>query len=176
MEWIAEEAIMLTGRYDKGLLRMQQRYQSQVDMKWLTTLYEKYQPKLRGTYNHAWNAPNYVLSRYIAGVKATEVGWAAFEVKPNMAHLTFVKQIVPSVKGDITMEVSKSDTSYTLNLVSPKHTVATIYIPKGGKTISKVLVNDDVLGQKGLVSVGEDDEYMIFKADAGTWKVSVIYQ
>ena len=107
MEWMAEEAIMLTGQYDKGLQRMKQRYESQVNMEWLTTLYEKYQPELRGTYNHAWNAPNYVLSRYIAGIKPTDVAWSNFEVKPNLEHLTSVKQIVPSVKGDITLEVKK---------------------------------------------------------------------
>ncbi len=177
MEWIAEAAIMKTGQYDKGLLRMQQRYQEQVDMEWLTTLYEKYQPQLRGTYNHAWNAPNYVLSRYIAGIKATDVAWTSFEVKPNLAHLSSVKQIVPSVQGDITLEVRKTDATYSLNLTSPENTTATVYIPKH----DEIIVNDKVVWQKGkskklkgFTYEGEEEAYLIFKAEAGTWKVNAI--
>lgn len=175
MEWIIEEAIMLTGQYDKGLLRMKQRYQSQVDMVWLTTLYEKYHPKLRGTYNHAWNAPNYVLSRYIAGIKATDVGWSKFEVKPNMAHLSSVAQIVPSVKGNIKLKVHKTEKIYIMNLVSPKETTATLFIPKS-KSIS---VNGKLFYKKGKIKKnlkgityeGESDMHLKFVVNSGEWKI-----
>ncbi len=184
MEWIAEEAIMLTGQYDKGLERMKQRYQQQVDRKWLTTLYEKYQPKLRGTYNHAWNAPNYVLSRYIAGIKATAIAWSNYEVKPNLAHMTSVKQIVPSVKGDITVEVNKTENNYNLNLISPENTTATIYIPKAGKKIAKVEVNGKSIWRKnklkkrfsGFDFESENPEFLKFQAKSGIWKVKVFYK
>lgn len=175
MEWMAEEAIMLTGKYDKGLLRMKQRYESQVNMEWLTTLYEKYQPELRGTYNHAWNAPNYVLSRYIAGIKPTDVAWSNFEVKPNLEHLTSVKQIVPSVKGDITLEVNKTENMYTMNLISPKETTATLYIPKTGN----VFVNEQLFWKKGKLKKqikgieyeSESNEFLKFKVYSGNWKI-----
>ena len=184
MEWIAEEAIMLTGQYDKGLERMKQRYQEQVDRKWLTTLYEKYQPKLKGTYNHAWNAPNYVLSRYIAGIKATEVGWSSYEVKPNLAHMTSVKQIVPSVKGDIIVEVHKTKKHYLLDLISPPKTTAVIYLPKGEKNIVKILVNNKVVWKKGKLKnkiknvelLNEDAEYVSFKVQEGYWNFKAIYK
>jgi hypothetical protein len=184
MEWIAEEAIMLTGQYDKGLERMKQRYQEQVDLKWLTTLYEKYQPKLRGTYNHAWNAPNYVLSRYIAGVKATDVAWSTYEVKPNLAHMTSLKQIVPSVKGGITIEVNKTENRFNLNLISPEKTTATIFLPKGGKKIVKILINNKEVWKKGKLKnkmkkvelLNEDSEYVSFKAKEGNWKFKAIYK
>ncbi|WP_066630729.1 alpha-L-rhamnosidase-related protein [Labilibacter marinus] len=180
MEWLAEEAIMLTGQYDKGLLRMRQRYQSQVDRKDLSTLYEKFYPKLRGTYNHAWNAPNYVLSRYIAGIKATDVSWKSFEVKPNMVHLTSVKQIVPSVKGDITMEAHKTESTYSINLISPAHTTATVYIPKNKK--SEVIVNTQTVWKKGKfkdeisgLDINQSDEgFISFKVKGGHWNFKAI--
>ncbi|AUS06289.1 alpha-L-rhamnosidase C-terminal domain-containing protein [Pseudotamlana carrageenivorans] len=179
MEWIAEEAIMLTGQYDKGLKRMKQRYKEQVNRKWLTTLYEKYLPKLRGTYNHAWNAPNYVLSRYIAGIKATDVAWSSFEVKPNLAHMTSVKQIVPSVKGDITVEVKKTESTYQLKLMSPEKTVGTIYIPKEEKGVKYILINGQKIWTnrelkktiKGITLEAENLEYIIFKVDSGNWNI-----
>ncbi|WP_288956392.1 alpha-L-rhamnosidase C-terminal domain-containing protein [uncultured Polaribacter sp.] len=184
MEWMAEEAIMITGQYDKGLLRMKDRYQEQVDRKWLTTLYEKYLPKLRGTYNHAWNAPNYVLSRYIAGIKATAIAWSSYEVKPNLAHMTSLKQIVPSVKGDIKVEVNKTDNIYQLDLISPEKTTATIYIPKAGKIIKKIEVNGKLLWKKGKFNnkikkmklADEDEEYVSFNVQKGNWNFRAIYK
>ncbi|WP_159951809.1 alpha-L-rhamnosidase-related protein [Polaribacter septentrionalilitoris] len=184
MEWVAEEAIMLTGHYDKGLERMKQRYQQQVDRKWLTTLYEKYQPKLRGTYNHAWNAPNYVLSRYIAGIKATSVAWETFEVKPNLAHMTSVKQVVPSVKGDITLQVNNTESNYKLDLISPESTTATVYLPKEGKEIAKILVNGKEILKKGkfkskikkIKFLQEDEEYVTLEVKEGNWNFSITYK
>jgi len=184
MEWIAEEALMLTGQYDKGLQRMKERYQEQVDMKWLTTLYEKYIPKLRGTYNHAWNAPNFVLSRYIAGVKATDVAWSTYEVKPNLAHMTSVKQIVPSVKGDITVEVHKTENNYQLDLISPEKTTGTIYIPKAEKNVEEIKVNGKSIWRKhklkkrmdGFYFDSENPEFLKFQAKSGIWQVKVFYK
>ena len=184
MEWIAEEALMLTGAYEKGLQRMKTRYKEQVDMPNLTTLYEKYFPKLRGTYNHAWNAPNYVLSRYIAGIKPTSVAWETFEVKPNLASLTSVKQIVPSVKGDIILAVHKTKNNYQLDLISPNKTTATIYIPKEGKKITKVIVNDKNIWRKGKLKTklknikmnNEDEDFIIFKIKPGNWKIVTSYK
>lgn len=184
MEWMAEEAIMLTGQYDKGLERMKTRYEEQVNLEWLTTLYEKFLPKLRGTYNHAWNAPNYVLSRYIAGVKPTSVAWETFEVKPNLAGLTSVKQIVPSVKGDITLQVKKTERNYTISLNSPSNTTASVYIPKERKRVSKVLVNDKVVWKKGklktksknLKLIDEDEDFMSFGVKDGNWNFTAIYK
>lgn len=184
MEWLAEEAIMIAGQYDKGLERMKQRYQEQVDRKWLTTLYEKYIPKLRGTYNHAWNAPNYVLSRYIAGVKATDIAWSSYEVKPNLAHMTSVKQVVPSVKGDITVQVNTTPNSYQLNLISPEKTIATIYIPKAGKNIAQIKVNGKSIWRKnklkkqidGFNFESEDEAFLKFQVKPGTWNLNASYK
>lgn len=184
MEWIVEEAIMLTGQYDKGLLRMKQRYESQVSNKNLTTLYEKFDDKKPGTPNHAWNAPNYVLSRYIAGIKATDVAWKSFEVKPNLAYLTNVDQIVPSVKGNISVEVNKTIDTYSINLISPEQTTATIYVPKEGKNIKVVLVNGKIVwkngGQqkqiKGFAYESENSNYLLFKADSGKWSIVSKYK
>lgn len=184
MEWMIEEAIMLTGQYDKGLERMKVRYEEQVNMEWLTTLYEKFLPKLRGTYNHAWNAPNYVLSRYIAGVKPTSVAWETFEVKPNFAHLTTVKQIVPSVKGDIILEAEKTDKAYQVNFNSPAKTRATVYLPKEEKAIAKILVNGKEIWKKGklktksknLKLIDEDEDFISFEVEEGKWNFATIYK
>lgn len=177
MEWMAEEALMMAGEYDKGLERMKQRYKQQVNRKWLTTLYEKFLPKLKGTYNHAWNAPNYVLSKYIAGIKATSVAWETFEVKPNLAHMTSLKQVVPSVKGEITLNVKKEAKKYSLSFNAPRKTEASVYIPKEGKVLSKIKVNGKDIWKKGTFKsnsdkvrfVKEDKDHVVFKVKEGFW-------
>ena len=84
-EWMVEEALCRAGMHEAALKRMKDRYRGQVSREELTTLYEKL-PNA-GTYNHAWNAPNAVLSRYIAGIRPVKPGWVEFEVLPEMAHL-----------------------------------------------------------------------------------------
>jgi alpha-L-rhamnosidase len=179
MEWIVLEAIMLTGSYAAGLDRMRARHEDQVNDKELTTLYERYanDVKPRGTYNHAWNAPNYVLSRYIAGISATEVAWKTYQVLPNLAHLTSLKHVVPSVQGTITVDIELKDNAYTMNLVSPGGTTAIVGIPKasvspeavkvGGRTVWKKGVFKDSVD--GVTRVGEDKGFIKFAVAPGSW-------
>ncbi|WP_044211335.1 alpha-L-rhamnosidase C-terminal domain-containing protein [Flammeovirga sp. OC4] len=177
MEWLAEEALMKTGHFNKGLLRMKQRYEDQVNQEGLTTLYEKFNPKRRGTYNHAWNAPNYVLSRYIAGIKATDVAWASYEVKPNLAHFNKVKQLVPSVKGDIELEVTSNGNNYEMKLVSPANTTAKVYIPNTDQSISELKINGKVVWKngkyrskvKGIQWVENEKTDLTFLVEEGHW-------
>lgn len=184
MEWLAEEALMVAGAYEKGLLRMKERYASQVNDQDLTTLYERFNTKRRGTYNHAWNAPNYVLSRYIAGIKATDVAWSSYEVKPSLVHFTQVKQIVPSVKGKIIVEVNRDESTYGINLNSPAKTTATVYIPKDGKDVLEVIVNTKVVWKKGklknrldgLESHTNSEEFLSFVVGVGQWSFKAKYK
>ncbi|KAA1259069.1 Bacterial alpha-L-rhamnosidase [Rubripirellula obstinata] len=176
MEWIVEEAIMLAGDHAAGLKRMRERYQSQVDDKDLTTLCEKFGKK-RGTPNHAWNAPNYVLSRYIAGIAADEVAWKSYHVLPNLAHLTAVKQVVPSVQGDISVDIKLSDKNYTMHLISPAGTKAVVGIPKASIATTVIMVNGSTIWENGtfvdnvsgISWNGESSEHLKFDVASGTW-------
>lgn len=179
MEWIIQEAIMIAGDPAAGLKRMRERYQSQVEDKSLTTLCEKFGEK-RGTPNHAWNAPNYVLSRYIAGIAATEVGWEKYHILPHLAHLTSVKQIVPSVKGDITVDIERTDDFYQMSLISPEGTMALVGVPKESVSAERIEANGNTIWEKGafvgdltgITWAGEDENFLKFHIAPGTWKVS----
>jgi len=177
MEWIIEEAMMLAGDHEAGMGRMKQRYAGQVENKQLTTLGEKYGTERSGTYNHAWNAPNYVLSRYIAGIAADEVAWKTYHVRPNLAHLTALKQVVPSVKGDITVDITRTDKAYTMQLISPAGTTALVGIPKAAISPKVIQVNGTPVWSKGrfegqvsgITWNGEDEKYIKFNVAPGTW-------
>jgi hypothetical protein len=71
-EWMVEEALCKMGMPDAALKRMKDRYQSQVDRKNISTLYEMFPNG--GTYNHAWNAPNTILSKSKRGITVVTAG------------------------------------------------------------------------------------------------------
>ena len=180
-EWVVEEAMCIAGNYEASLARMKDQYQSQVDKKEMSTLYEMF-PK-GGSYNHAWNGSNKILSKYIAGVRPTKKAWSEFEIMPELVHFNNIKKTIPTVKGNINLEIIRSDSEYQLKLKSPKETDAVIGIPKTDKTIAKVVLNGTTIWDKGSfkkINNGiqlekEDAKYLKFRISSGDWEIRAIY-
>ena len=176
-EWMVYNAMAIADRHDDALKRMKQRYGLQVDNPALSTLAE-YLPK-GGTENHAWNAPSTVLSQYIAGVEPTAVAWSKYQVMPNMAHMTQVKQIIPSVKGTIEFEISRESDELAMQLTSPQNTVAVVGVPKQYFDIDDISFNRKSVwsngqatrGISGVKYIGQDDKYIKFEVNSGKWKI-----
>jgi alpha-L-rhamnosidase len=164
-----------------SLARMKEMYEPQVNSG-LTTLYEMF-PK-GGSYNHAWNASNTVLSKYVAGVRPTKVAWSEYEIMPTLAHFRSLKKTIPSVKGNIVLSIESSDDAYQLQLDSPEETVAVVGVPKGDKKIDKIEVNGKVVWEEGnpkrqlngIAFENEDEAYVKFKLGAGEWKLTATYE
>ena len=181
-EWLAEEAMCIAGRHKASLERMKEQYKSQVDKKWMSTLYEKF-PK-GGSYNHAWNAPNTILSKHIAGVRPTKVAWSEFEIIPELVHFKKVKKTIPTVKGNIDLVINNTNLEYQLNLNAPKETEAIIGIPKKGKTIKKIYLNGNSIWSKGRIKkkaagvtfVSKNANYLKFKVSSGVKNIKAIYK
>ncbi|EMI51848.1 alpha-L-rhamnosidase [Rhodopirellula sallentina SM41] len=174
-EWMVEDAMCQAGFYAEALQRMKQRYQSQVDNEWQTTLYEMF-PK-GGTYNHAWNAPNTILAKHIAGIRPTEPAWSEYQVEPQLQHLSMIRQNVPSVKGDIKVEMHREPERFVLLLQSPPETTAMIGIPKSFGPVKQISVdghivwNDGVVvdGDRGVTFADEDARFITFRVPPGDW-------
>lgn len=179
-EWMVYNAMAKAGRYDDALTRMKTRYSLQVDNPALSTLAE-YLPK-GGTENHAWNAPSTVLSQYIAGIEPTSVAWKTYQIMPNMAHMKQLKQLVPSVQGNIDFEITRDNDSIQIDLTSPTHTTATIGIPKQYFDIENIQFNGKTRWAAGKVKtqipgikfVGENEKYLKFEVAAGQWRISAL--
>ncbi|WP_460545043.1 alpha-L-rhamnosidase-related protein [Echinicola sediminis] len=180
-EWIVEEAMCIAGRHMESLQRMKKQYQSQVDNLSMSTLYEMF-PK-GGSYNHAWNAPNTILSKYIAGVEPIKVAWREYKIMPNLLHFSSLEKTIPTVKGNIDLSIMKSNDSYKLKLNSPKETTAIVGIPKIGREILMVKVNDTLVWANGktinsldgLTFEDENSSYLKLRAGAGKWDIVATY-
>ena len=183
--WVFE-ALCAMGQQEHALMRMQARYRTMIEAS-TTTLWEHYDRWWASqvdafdegsSLNHGWNPPALVLSQTIAGVSPEAPGWGTYHVLPKEAFLSAIKVVVPSIKGNVTVDLKKSDSEYALTLISPAATTAIVGIPKasflrldsiqaGGVTIWKGGFRD---GVEGITWNGEDADYVKFNVAPGAWK------
>ena len=181
-EWMVEEAMCIAGREKASLERMKDQYQSQVDKASMSTLYEMF-PR-GGSYNHAWNGSNKILSKYIAGVEPTQAAWSEYQIMPTLLHIKQLKKTIPTVKGNIDISMNVNDYSFQMALTSPNQTSAIVGIPKSGKEIKEVWVNEKLIWKKGknkkqitgFEYVEESSQYFKFKASHGAWNIRAVYK
>jgi len=182
--WVFE-ALCTMGKQEYALLRMANRYKTMIPCS-ITTLWEHYDRwwasridafDVGSSLNHGWNPPAIILSQIIAGVSPEAPGWSTYHVLPKEAFLTSIKVVVPSIKGNIAVEIKKSASEYSVKLISPSNTTAIVGIPKKSfSTLKSIQVNDTLIwkgssvGQvKGLTWNGEDADYIKFNVEPGTW-------
>ncbi len=182
--WVFE-ALCAMGRQDYALLRMSTRYKTMIPCSF-TTLWEHYDRWWASqidafdegsSLNHGWNPPALLLSQTIAGVSPESPGWAVYHVLPKEAFLTSIQCVVPSIKGNITVKIWKTDSEYSLGLHSPAGATAIVGIPKSSfSRLDGIKANGVKIwsgtysgGVPGLAWNGEDAEYVKFEAAPGEW-------
>ena len=183
--WVFE-ALCTMGRQEHALLRMHERYKTMIPCRF-TTLWEHYDRwwasridafDAASSLNHGWNPPALILSQTIAGIAPVAPGWSTYQVLPKEAFLNAIKVVVPSIKGNVTVDLKKTASEYSLELISPAGTTAIVGIPKGSFTaLREITVNGATIWKgtftgaaAGVNWQGEDPEYVKFKVPPGTWK------
>lgn len=171
------EALCQMGNETSALERMMKRYGEMVESPY-STLWEVWNGLKGGTINHGWNAPNTILSQYIAGLYPVQPGWSSYQVLPQMGTLKQVSQRISTVSGLISVNHSNTPDTFTMTLSSPPGTTAIIGIPKTHK-ISRVVVNGKVIwksgnrscrkNDQGITCVGEDSNFIKFSVPSGRW-------
>jgi len=182
--WVFE-ALCKMGKEEYALLRMYNRYKTMIPASF-TTLWEHYDrwwASRKNAYddasslNHGWNPPVIILSQIICGVSPEGPGWSTYHVFPKEAFLTSTKVVVPTVKGDIKVDMKKTTREYTLNVTSPLKTKAIVGIPKVSfSSLKSIKVNGVKIwngkytgGVNGVSWNGEDAGYIKFNVTPGTW-------
>ena len=80
---------------------------------------------------HGWTAgPTYALLSEVVGIKPTLPGFAAFEVKPQMGELAFVKGVVPTPLGLIAVSIKRNAGSIDETIIIPKGCRVRMGLPK----------------------------------------------
>jgi hypothetical protein len=161
------EALFQMGDAPAAQARLQQCYREMVDSE-TSTLWELF--SRGGTLNHAWTGgPLTLMFQYMAGITPTSPGFATYQVKPQMGTLQRIHVSVPAVKGEIKADLARESGQFTLKLVSPKGTKATVCLPVSGA----VTINSKPAASLGgAVYQGRADGREIYEVGPGQWTFS----
>ena len=110
-----------------------------------TSFWEKYNPTESGVQHlamygrpygkslcHAWGAsPIYLLGRYYLGVKPTEAGYAAYEVRPTLGGLAWMEGTIPTPQGEIRVKMD----AHTVSVFATEGR-GTLYHPTTGEPLA----------------------------------------
>ena len=175
MEKYVLDAMFKMGYADEALYRMRERYKTMVEDNY-TTLWEVF--PLGGTNNHAWSGgPLINLSGDVAGVAPDTPGYDTYHVTPQLGTLKNVECTVPSIKGDITVDIDRTVSSLTLSLTSPIGTVARVGVPRfEGKnttiTLGSAVIFEDGRAKgtvNGVKYLADDENYIYFNVQPGSY-------
>ncbi len=98
----------------------------------------KYKPNQ--DWNHAWGAaPANLLPRYVLGVQPLEPGWQKARIRPHLGSLRHAKGRIPTPRGPIDVEWTKS-ANLRLQVSLPTGMTAAVELP-ALRSVSSVLVN-----------------------------------
>jgi len=181
MEKYILESYFRMGDPRGGLDRMRARYGAMIRST-STTLWELWTLS-GGTENHAWTGgPLTLMSEYVAGVAPTSPGYDTFQVLPLLGDLTQASATVPSIKGAIKVDISRTTGAFTVMITAPPGTVATIGIPltsfAGGPSSMHVTANGTLVYDAGTFAAGavpgvsdggQPDGFLKFIVTPGTW-------
>jgi hypothetical protein len=138
-----------------------------------------------GTINHAWcGGMLTLLSQYGAGVAPTTPGYETYHVLPQMGPLKRIKAVIPSVKGNIPLEINNQPNAFSIKLVSPIGTKAIVGLPKlPGTSINRITANSNTVWDKskksksdiGINFSQESEHYITFEIQPGRWQFRAEY-
>ena len=79
---------------------------------------------------HAWSsAPTSDLSTEVLGVKLTEPGFKGFRVEPHPADLKWAKGVVPTPRGDVSINWKREGSRFELNVTVPMEALVELSVP-----------------------------------------------
>jgi F5/8 type C domain/Bacterial alpha-L-rhamnosidase C-terminal domain len=120
-----------------------------------------------------------LLSQTIAGVAPVEPGWTKFQVLPQEAFLNQMHVVVPTIRGNVTVDLRKTASEYELRVEAPKGTGAIVGVPKRPfERLDAIQIGDVTVwdgawkgGVEGVTWVGDDAGYVKLEVGAGAWRI-----
>ena len=88
----------------------------------------KYKPNQ--DWNHAWGAaPANIIPRKLIGVEPIEPGFDRVRIKPQIASLSWVESVIPTIKGQISVKIENEKGEYRMELIIPANMESEVYLP-----------------------------------------------
>ena len=133
MEKYVMEALFMMGEPEFALKRMRDRYAKMMSYPY-TTLFEWWGIGAEGfgggTINHAWSGgPLTILSQKLCGIEPLAPGFKQFRVAPQLGSLNKASAVVPTLYGDIRVDIRQQDHKLGIQVVVPQGTTAVVALP-----------------------------------------------
>jgi len=88
----------------------------------------KYKPNQ--DWNHAWGAvPANTIPRKLMGVEPLIPGFDKVRIKPQLASLAWAKAIIPTIKGQIHLDIENKKGEYRMQVTIPANMQSEVYLP-----------------------------------------------
>lgn len=122
---------------------------------------EKWKPSLGYSKSHAWGGgPTALLPEKVLGVEPILAGWKKFRIKPCLADLEWCKGVVPSVAGNIMVELkklrkNKLEKGLQIKAVIPANTSSEIHVPIQSSKHFTIEVNHQKIWKNGKFLEGD---------------------
>ena len=130
----------------------------------------KYKPNQ--DWNHAWGAaPANIIPRKLIGVEPIEAGFDRIRIKPQLSSLSWAKNIIPTIKGQITVEIENNVGEYSMMVTIPANIDSEVYLPLLSRKF-EVRVNGEVYNTKVM-----NDSPFVFLGEipSGTYNIIMTY-
>lgn len=133
MEKYVMEALFMMGEPEFALKRMRDRYAKMISYPY-TTLFEGWGIGAEGfgggTINHAWSGGLLtILSQKLCGIEPLAPGFKQFRVAPQLGSLNKASAVVPTLYGDIRVDIRQQDHKLGIQVVVPQGTTAVVALP-----------------------------------------------
>ena len=93
-------------------------------------------------WNHAWGAaPANIIPRYIVGIRPLEPGFAKVLIHPQPASLNQFSASIPTIRGNINVEMSKLASECTFDIYIPANMTARFTIPKNCENFTTITLD-----------------------------------
>lgn len=130
----------------------------------------KYKPNQ--DWNHAWgSAPVNIISRKLMGVEPLTPGYSVAQIKPQISTLKWANAIIPTIRGNIELNITNTEKSYSMQLQLPANMQADVYLPLLGSKY-KVMDNGKM---RDVVRVKNEPFIFLGRVVSGMHKIEVFY-
>lgn len=139
-----------------------------------TITYEAWDDKFKNNqdWNHAWGAaPANIIPRWVVGVRPLEAGWSKMVIAPQIADLKLISAAVPTIKGEVKVDINSTTNGYGARISIPANTEAMVVLPVKAE-VKELRVN----GKKRAIRYVENGDLDCGTMGSGDYLFSVSYK
>ena len=87
-------------------------------------------------WNHAWgSAAGNVIARKMMGIEPLEPGFSKIKIRPQIGSLDYARIKMPTIKGEVRLNISRKDGRIVYSLDIPANTEAVVILPSNKKVV-----------------------------------------